>query len=390
MRAQTTILPATSGNAWPQDHRRPTLRDLIRKSASVVFILALVVPLIGTFLKWDPVPSHENRYLAKLPAIPKNVHDLSHFSDLLLDYYRDHFGLRNTLIRSLAMQDALDISQTTDVIVGKDGWLFLRPGNRDMLADLNLDPFTPDELDAWQHLLERRNQWCIDHGIRLIVLVPPDKQSIYREYMPDAYTRLGPKTRLDQLIDRIHETHSTVDLLDLRPILLEAKKLHPDPRLYFKTDTHWTDFGAWYCYPAILNEINRLLGLHMLPQSTGDFVGSYSVRPGDLALILDQTDEYQEHWPHLSRRQPYPLTFIIGNPRVPVQTHGDPRGPRLFVIHDSFGNYFGPFLGPHFSASQWEWTRVLNAQDVLQFKPDIIIVESIERWLYDPLPIDNF
>ena len=101
----------------------------------------------------------------------KNFKQLERVSDLFLAYYRDHFGLRNTMIRSLSIakfHGGLAYDRSTNIIIGKDGWLFYPSDPHDLLADRNLEPFTSGELDVWQTMLERRFKFCTDHGIKFI------------------------------------------------------------------------------------------------------------------------------------------------------------------------------------------------------------------------------
>ncbi|MGD0768018.1 MAG: hypothetical protein ABSB42_07465 [Tepidisphaeraceae bacterium] len=373
----------------PDKIPHPHWRNRARLTAAILFVIALFIPLVGTAMHWDPVESHENRALAKAPGLPKSFQQATRYSDLMLGFYRDHFGFRNALIRGLTLisfHGGLALDQQTKIIIGKDGWLFYPPGFQNLLADRNLDPFTSQQLDDWQQVLEHRYWFCANHGIRFLVLIPPDKQSVYREFMPEQFSALGPQSRLDQLIERLRVTHSPVDLLDLRPTLIQAKKYH---RVYFKTDTHWNDYGAFACYPVVLDEINRLLGTKMVPQPASDFVPASTVRSGDLAGFMNLYYEYNEDWLHFIRRRPFPLTFSIDNPFTPVITRGDPHGPTMFVLHDSFGNYFGPFLGPHFSRADWQWTNVLGGPLILKAKPDVVIDEFLERMLYLPQPMDT-
>jgi alginate O-acetyltransferase complex protein AlgJ len=389
VQSESAILDFQSapGQARPQ----PRARRAIQKVMAIVFVVTVAVPLIGACLKWDPVESHENRLLAKFPGVPKTFVDVKHFSDLALGYYRDHFGFRNALIRGLTLfqfKGGLAVDQAHQIIIGKDGWLFYPPGQSNMLADRNLDPFTSDELDVWQNIFERRRQWCLDHGMQFVVIIPPDKQTIYHEFMPDAFSRVGPSSRLDQLIDRLHETHSKIDLIDLRPTLLAAKKLQTIP-IYFKTDTHWNDYAAWYSYPVLLDHINGLLGTHMVPQPASNFYAIESPRSGDLARYMDLYYEYSEQWPQFVPKKKAQPTFLLEDAFVPVVTTGAPHGPRAYIIHDSFGNYFGSFIEPHFSVMQWQWTNVLEGYRVLSVKPNIFIDEFLERMMYLKPPTDT-
>jgi len=370
---------------------RPHWLARTRIVAAIVFLLALFIPLIGTFFHWDPVPSTENRQMARAPETPHKFKDYTHFSEVFLAYFRDHFGFRNTMIRGLSVakfHGGMAFDQGTNIILGKDGWLFYpkKPGS--FLADRNLDPFTDADLDVWQRLLERRLAFCADHGIKMIVVIPPDKQSIYPEMLPEDFTRIGKQTRLDQLLDRLRRTHSPVQPIDLRATLLDAKKYH---RIYFKTDTHWDDYGAYAAYPVILDAVNKALPwAHLAPQPISDFTPTSSVRSGDLAFFINLHYEYHEDWPQLIHTPPFPQIRDPNNPFAPVITTGsNPHAPSMYMIHDSYTLYLAQFLGPHFSRVCWEWTYRMNDARVLNFKPDQLMDEFLERTLYSPIPVDN-
>jgi alginate O-acetyltransferase complex protein AlgJ len=362
-----------------------------RVAGAMLFAVSLFLPMTGAALKWDPVASSENRALAKFPGMPTNFQQVRMFSDLLMGYYRDHFGFRNTLIRALAIgryHGGLGMDAHAPVIFGKDNWLFF-PSSLvgDWLADRSLSPFSESDLDAWQSLYEKRNKFFTEHGISFLLVIVPDKQSIYPELLPDQLSRIGPKTRLDQFIDRLRKTHSSVHLLDLRPVLLEARK---HQTIYFKTDDHWNDYGAYAAYPAILSAMQSMLpGRTLTPQPISNFIPGARHRPGDLARYIDLYYEYDEVVPQLVRRVPFPPIFKSDDPYVPLMTAGsDSNGPVLYAFHDSFTDFLAPFLGPHFSKAYWQWTNSLRGAAVLKTKADLVFNEFVERKLNDPIPVD--
>jgi len=348
--ASASTIAATPPRQFEPAKSAGGLLHCARVVGAALFAATLFLPMVGAGLKWDPIISSENRALAKFPGMPKNFQQVKMFSDLFMGFYRDHFGFRNTLIRGLALgrfHGGLGMDLSTNIIIGKDGFLFFPSSVHDgFLAERNLDPFSPSELDEWQHLLEKRNKFFTEHGYPFVVIIPPDKQSIYPELMPEQFSRLGPKTRLDQLIDRLRETHSPVRLIDLRPVLLEAKKYR---RIYFKTDTHWNDYGAFAAYPVILDAIQSVLpGRKLVPQPMSDFLPRTIRKSGDLAKYMDLYYEYDEDWPELVRRDPFPRISAPDTPYATVVTHGpDPKAPSLFMYHDSFTNFLGQFLGPN-------------------------------------------
>jgi alginate O-acetyltransferase complex protein AlgJ len=368
-------------------NRRPLQR--VRVLLAALFVAALFLPLVGACLDWDPVQSSENRAMAKFPGMPRSFQQFKMFSDLFMGFYRDHFGFRNTLIRGLALgryHGGLAIDVNTNIIIGKNGWLFFPSSLHDgFLAERNLDPFTETELDQWQQLLEKRNKFFTDHGIPFLVVIPPDKQNVYPELMPEHFAPLGPMTRLDQLIDRLRKTHSRVRVIDLRPALLAAKKYH---QLYFKTDTHWNDYGAYAAYPVILDAIQSVVpGSRLVPQPLSEFIPKSTRKAGDLARYMDLYYEYDEDWLELVRRDHFPS---IDSTNSVVETTGtDPHAPVLVMFHDSFTNYLAKFLGPNFSRAYWVWSNTMNGSIALQAKPDVVVDEFLERMLYAPLPPDS-
>jgi hypothetical protein len=275
------------------------------------------------------------------------------------------------------------------VIFGKEKWLFYPSSVAgDWLAARGLSPFSESELDAWQNLYEKRNKFFTEHGIPFLLVIVPDKQSIYPEFLPDRLSRIGPKTRLDQFIDRLRKTHSSVHLLDLRPVLLEARKQR---QIYFRTDDHWNDYGAYAAYPVILSAMQSMLpGRTLIPQPISNFIPGTVHRPGDLAKYVDLYYEYDEVAPQLVRRVPFHPISKPEDPFAQVMTVGsDPSGPVLYAFHDSYTDFLAPFLGPHFSKAYWQWTNSMNGADVLKVKPDLVFNEFVERKLNDAILPDS-
>src|SRR5580700_382880 len=168
----------------PEDLRRSPLRVWARWLLTVAFAFFLGVVFVGTWLGWDLAQSRENRNLAKLPGWPRNFQDVKNFTGQAMVFYRDHFGFRNALIRAVALgkYHGLGPEVNDRIIVGKEGWLF----------------YSKDE------------KFLADRGIPFLVVIPPDKQTIYPEYLPDEFRGFPTPSRLDQLITRLRERHSPV------------------------------------------------------------------------------------------------------------------------------------------------------------------------------------
>jgi alginate O-acetyltransferase complex protein AlgJ len=371
---------------------RAAVRTMLVRLLALVFLLSLFVPLIGTWRHWDFAgASNENRRLAEMPVLPRNFKDAGRYTDRWLSFYRDHFGLRNTLIRAVAETRFHGLGADIDgsVIIGKDGWLFFRPdGDKNLIAYRGLNPLSEEELNAWQDLLERRNAWLASKGIPLLVVMPPDKQTVYSEYLPQEYARLRPQSRMDQLVERLRQTHSPVRFLDLRPALLAAK---PAGILYHKTDTHWNDSGAFVGYSVIIRAVRELLPTwNITPQTLDDFWrGPLHAETGDLAKMMDMPDQYPDEGFQLVRKIPFEIpATLMDREEITVTDSHDSSKPRLVFYRDSFGIGLAQMVGPHFGRVVYAFFYSMDPTMIMKEKPDLVIDEFLERNLYIAPPTD--
>jgi alginate O-acetyltransferase complex protein AlgJ len=367
-------------------------RAVLVRVLALVFLLSLFIPLIGAWRHWDfASAANENRRLAEMPEIPRTFKDAGKYSDRLLSFFRDHFGLRNTLIHAVAGSRIPGLSNAVDgnVIVGSQGWLFYRPdGDKNLIAFRGLNPLSDEELDAWQDLLEKRNAWLASKGIPLLVVMPPDKQTIYPEYLPPEYTPLRHQSRMDQLVERLRESHSPVHFIDLRPALFAAK---PSGRLYHKTDTHWNDWGAFAGYSAFMPAVQELLPRwKIVPLTIDDFTrGKPYPEVGDLARMMDMPDQYPETGFQLVRKTPYVMPSALEDRETVVFTDShDPTRPRLVLYRDSYAISLAQLVDANFSRIAYSFFYSMDPALIDSEKPDLVIDEFLERNLYIAPPRD--
>ncbi len=392
--ASASPIPATPSHGIPTlDLNRAPFRHWARLLLAGFFLAFLLLLFAGTWLHWDPIESRENRNMAIAPGWPHTFEDAKTFSQRFMVFYRDHFGFRNSLIRGVAMGEfhgGLGPEINNRIIVGKEGWLFYSKDEK-YLADRGLDPFSDADLNAWQELLEKRRKWFTDHGYPFLVVIPPDKQTIYPEFLPDRFAKPPTPSRLDQLISRLRQTHSPVQILDLRPALWEAKRHR---QIYFKTDSHWNDYGAYTAYRVILDAVQRTLpNRKLIPQTLADFVTVSATHSGDLAQDLDLYFEYHEQTTLLVRGDLYADPDRLKTLFAHTYTDGpDRHAPRLLMYNDSFAASLMQFLAPNFSRAfyAWNaWTSTVNPAPTIEQKPNVVINEFVERKLYEPVPIDS-
>lgn len=132
------------------------------------------------------------------------------------------------------------------VIIGKDDYLFL--GNRyGKIIDKTqgLYPYTQKQIDIWTTKLKEVQDWYEVRSIKFIIVIAPNKHSIYYDKLPENTPYKMKGTITDDIVR--YSNKKNINILDLRPILINNKK---DKTLYMKTDTHWNNIGASIAYIA--------------------------------------------------------------------------------------------------------------------------------------------
>lgn len=361
------------------------LRRRENRAIAISFVVALWLPIIGMLLRVDGGPVRtENRALAEAPVLSTDPRDLARFPRRLAQYFADRFGFRNALVRlhARAMYEGLGVSPDPRVIVGDSGWLyFAAEGALEVWRGDSL--FSASELDAWTSTLEARRTWLAAQGAGYLFTVVPEKPNIYPEYLPDGVVPLRAERRLDQLVAALRSrTH--VHVVDLRPALRRGKATLPT---YQRTDTHWTDYGAWLAYGELMRAAEPFIGaVAALPLR--QFAVVRRDRPGgDLASMLALRDRLHEELvvlePHVPPRLSLDAVFGLGYEPITLP-EGDDR-PRLVLFRDSFASFLLPYFAEHFSGiALWQYT--FEPTIVREQRPALVIDEIAERRLMAPPP----
>jgi alginate O-acetyltransferase complex protein AlgJ len=380
----TTMFSAKSGHRFTED--------------AVTALLFLVTIFFFGAATWIIQPSLnmplEYRFRAPLPHL--NFHRVitemampSHFSSEFQSYFGDRLALRTELIRckSLLSYFLLHETGTKDAIVGNAGWFFMAKEHV-LESFCNARPFTATELAQVANDLQGRQDWLAERNIHYLFVIAPDAPTIYPEYVPSQFRKLNPQSRWDQLLTYL-KIHSTVNVLDLRPALLKAKARG---RIYFKTDPHWNDLGAFIAYQQIAEYLSRWypsiqpLRLLEMRKETRLF------KDGEFATWLGMNDLLSEPSPHLLplRKQLFSASRVLPGEAPPIDgpygdeavfatAISDPQLPKAIMLRDSFAKNLQPFLSEHFRRILYLWHFGFPTQIIEQERPDVVIEEKVER-----------
>ena len=360
-----------------------------------LFVIATTLPMLGILTGWGRNDTGwiENRRLKAFPRLALARREIKNFRKDFESWFNDNFGWRTSLVRShIRLAIWLGVSPTPKVVLGKQGWLYYDGEPNETFIDIcyrSVKPFTVSELETWQTALEERRRWLAKHGIPYLVVFVPNKETIYPEFLPDAVKKLRETTRLDQLIDYLR-CNSDLEVLDLREALLVGKKR---AQIYFRTDTHWNNLGAYIAYEQIINSLaRRFPSLRVMPLDLLHPSASFQKMGGDLANMLGLVEEFPEGMTikfdlsGMSRKVNLPPDDPEAPPeRQPfAMENQDPSLPRAVMFRDSFATLLVPLLSEHFARIAYVWSREMKTDMILKEKPNVVIEEITERLISKP------
>lgn len=350
----------------------------------VTFLLGIFLPLI--FTHNQETSSIEKRPLAPLPAWAWDKQTIATFPQKFQVFFNDHFGFRENLAQIYYwLGTAMKSSASPNVIIGKNQWLFYIAANDgNNLEDYRKnDPLTTEELVQWKYSLEAKHTYLEQKGITYLFVVAPNKHSIYGEYYPARFRQVGTQSRLEQLLSYMKD--SDVPILDLRQPLLQAKS---SGQVFFKTNTHWNDFGAAVAqyeimqylakeHPSIQPVLYRAEDFSWDTQHNGDIAIMLNlaniIKDQNAPTLLEPIPPCEKQNVEELSTPPLINTFITTCPS---------SGPSAIVFRDSFFDMLEPYTSQYFSQSIY--THIQPDVDTLakfveRYAPDIVIEERVER-----------
>ncbi len=355
----------------------------------IIFITILLIPLSQMVFNYIPeTTTQENRNFAEFP----DIHQLSkiglwdNYIKSFESFFNDHYGLRNLLIKTNSVIHTiyLNTSPRSDVIIGKDGWLFYNsPINGVNINDYYGETlFSDQEITTIQKNLLRLKSTLKAQGINLVVVLAANKHTIYDEYLPNYIQKnKGLLTRADQIKNIMKETE--ILYIDTRPILLKAKKEYQYP-LYYKTDTHWNDLGGFVVSQEIVKTIATLgYRVHKLTDNSSYINSEKTTYWHDLGgfINLEKYKNDTNFFLTTPKNYTYTEEKLYGgrHDSYVVTTLKQPSYGKILVFRDSFASALIPYLSESFSRAVYVWSPSVDYNLIKAEKPDIVIIEFVER-----------
>ncbi len=368
---------------------------LLNKKHTLLFILVISLPILFWLTGTGKAGSiREKRIKFRGFLTGEGIQKgLKNFEN----YFEKNFPFRKELLyeRNYFYSKYIGISPVDRVILGKNKWLFLKRLNEsgsEINYSISIDKFKKYELEYWSNIFNERHRFLKKRGIDLLVVIVPNKSTVYSEYLPDSLKKVTGGVRAKQLTEHLLN-NSEIQVLNLKDLLLRNKS---DQQLYYRTDSHWNHYGAWLAYREIIRNLSqRFEGA--VPFPFEKFRKKKIIGPSraDLASMLALNESlYKEDFRRLFVPSGSEISqtrlnkFKYKKIRQSVVRNKNGVLPKTIMIHDSFGRGLKKYMSASFSEIIFllDWGFNFFPELIEREKPEIVIYEIAERFFYRPIP----
>lgn len=270
------------------------------------------------------------------------------------------------------------------VVVGSDSYLFL---NEDVPDFTGTNLFSNEQLNEIQLKLKEKSDFIktINPNAKFIVFMVPNKLSFYNEMKPKDLIE-SENSRLKQLTDKL-KNETSFDFINPTEAL---NKYKTEDNLYYKTDIHWNELGAFYGYKELekkLKEYNPNTKELTIDMYEKKYVSEFG---GDLAYYLGiKNNILKEREIRLipkftirsNLKKDPPMTWMGNLNKQFTTSVQDSNLPKAVVFRDSFATNMMPYLSENFRSITYceEWNFSFNKDILSKEKPDFVIYEILEK-----------
>lgn len=349
----------------------------------VIFVPNLVMPIVNSFFDLR-MGVNEEKY--EMPELKMDTID--GFSNDFDKWYSNNLPFRDVMGKEWAQFNyhILKDSANDGVLLGKndkqndsDRWLFYKNSDDfNPVKDVQgLTNYSQIEMGSMVAMMKKNTKAAAKHGFKLYYLVAPNKESIYREYLPDSVFFYDDYSRMDKFFEYTKAV-GVSNLFYPKEELMKAKDLG---QIYYKQDTHWNELGAGVAFKEIIKTIK--------PEWHYDFDYDFEQKKteGDLAKMLKVPNYFTDQMvviKHKSGSGKYNYDDL-GDISI-SHNNSAPIGKKVLIVGDSFRTNISEFFYRTFSDCMLLHRRAYKPEMLEEYDADVVILEFVER--YAPAIID--
>ena len=337
-----------------------------------VFFALLIAPTALWLAGVRSYENLENRTLAALPSLGQV--SPTEFVRGLEAWYSDRLPYKNEAVR---LQNTVDYQlfrqvNNNDVTVGSHDWFFYASiGDGNPTADYKgLLRFTPKEKRQYARLFKRATDNMANQGIDLYMIIAPNKEIAYQQYMPDSLRRVSTTTKTMDLAAYL-EKKGIDNFLYLDSV---NKAAETDDDLYYHLDTHWNLKGSYIAY----RDFCELA--HTTPVEAP--LEQVAHHGGDLAMMVNLSLDEPAYFENATQDFVTDSVDDYENLELMHSLRENPDPRTIAVIGDSFRTSIKGHIASTFAQTAIIKRGAFTPESIgnLPFRPDIILMLSPERY----------
>lgn len=283
------------------------------------------------------------------------------------------------------------LSQDGSAMIGAGGNLFLVEGTNTLFAQYRPNYMygtasVDNMVDLWESIFADRQYRAAGFGVRFIQTIIPEKLTVMKESAPVPIE--GPTILFQELEKRL--TQQPAYISGLTPFIEWTGNHAP----YLQADTHFSAMGAQSMFGHLLDRIDmkaatlvRGISMDTLRYGTGDLTGRFSGIPIHSEIYEPSLMQVAPFAAGLQVTKRYfPSSGFVGR-SFAWKNSTAPSALKILVFGNSFfggGDEPGQlsWWAKHFFREfRIEWNPDFDWKVVEEFQPDIVIGQTVERFL---------
>ena len=345
----------------------------------------IVVSLLNVFAEKTDVSWNENRTLQEMPSTQPATLFSGNFDEQFEKWFSDHFVNRDKWIELNAIaRKATGAIENNGVYFAQDGRL--------------VQQFQTVNETTLQANIGTVNAFCTDHGVKANIFLVPTAAWGAANELPVGASDVDQKALLQEIKQKFPD-RTFIDYTELAS---------PSPNLYYRTDHHWNEKGAYQGYVAIASQVlNKIPNAFIYTEVSDSFEGTMYSRSGafwvspdpiyeidpdgsdlQVSVSYDDGDTVTDSLystDRLSTKDQYAY-YVDGNHAyVDIKTNMN-TNKKAVIVKDSYAHILMPFLATEYSEIQMVDLRYYrgNVSDLLDDQTDLYFIYSLDNFCTDP------
>ena len=361
----------------------------------ILFLCFLIMPNIiyRIFYKNFDHTNYENRTLASKPIFMST--NINEYPKKYEEYFNDYLPFRNELVKLKNLNDIFVFNNLVhkDLILGKEKWLFLK---WDSLIPnyMGTYTYTTEELERAKNNLIRLKEVFNQNGADFYMVICPDKNQIYPEYMPDYIKRIHPEFNATDVFIKYMKENTDLNIIYLKEYFLDVKKYYP---IYYKFDAHWNKLGAYFGYQEIMNNIGKdYININNISLQRIDNAENTPSLAQLASLRNSKLYKYDTEY-IISNYTKYKYKLLTNYRWEYISCESDSKdNTSIVMIRDSFADNIFDYMSTRFSKTSYIIANgdSYSISNIIKTNPNIVIYLSVERYfkyriLYEYMTLFN-